>query len=170
MSLPPESLVLQFAERFPRAVDTAPASDAGTGGSAAPVPPPTCQVVDFKRRGVHVEAAVTAEQVVVAARWLDENGYALDTVTGVDWLVSNEMEVVYDFFHPAAFWRVAVRVRLPRAAPGLPTISPVFPGANWHERETHEFFGIVFQGHPDLSPLLLPEDADYHPLRKDYRP
>jgi NADH-quinone oxidoreductase subunit C len=170
MSPPPESLVQQFAERFPRAVDAAPASDAGTGNGAAPAQPPTCQVVDFKRRGVHVEAAVTAEQVAAAARWLDENGYALDAVTGVDWLAGNEMEVVYDFFHPGAFWRVAVRVRLPRAAPGLPTISPVFPGANWHERETHEFFGIVFQGHPDLSPLLLPEDADYHPLRKDYRP
>jgi NADH-quinone oxidoreductase subunit C len=44
----------------------------------------------------------------------------------------------------------------------------VFPGANWHERETHDFFGIVFLGHPDLSPLLLPEDADFHPLRKDF--
>ena len=48
------------------------------------------------------------------------------------------------------------------------TISPVFPGANWHERETHDFFGIVFRGHPNLEPLLLPEDATYHPLRKDF--
>jgi NADH-quinone oxidoreductase subunit C len=50
----------------------------------------------------------------------------------------------------------------------VPSISEVFPGANWHERETHEFFGIRFLGHPNLSPLLLPEDATYHPLRKDF--
>lgn len=170
MSPSPESLVQQFAERFPRAAADAPAATAGTEGAAPALLPPTCQVVDFRRRGVHVEAAVTADQVVAAARWLEENGYALDAVTGVDWMAGNAMEVVYDFFHPRAFWRVAVRVRLPRPAPELPTISPVFPGANWHERETHEFFGIVFQGHPNLSPLLLPEDADYHPLRKDYHP
>jgi len=51
----------------------------------------------------------------------------------------------------------------------VPTISAVFPGANWHERETHDFFGIRFAGHPNLIPLLLPEDADYHPLRKDFK-
>jgi len=50
----------------------------------------------------------------------------------------------------------------------LPTISSVHPGANWHERETHDFFGVQFTGHPDMSPLLLPEDADFHPLRKDF--
>ena len=48
------------------------------------------------------------------------------------------------------------------------TIHKVFPGANWHERETHDFFGIRFLGHPNLTPFLLPEDATYHPLRKDF--
>jgi NADH-quinone oxidoreductase subunit C len=61
-----------------------------------------------------------------------------------------------------------IRTRIRRDNPEIPTISPVFPGANWHERETHDFFGIRFSGHPDLTPLLLPEDADYHPLRKDF--
>jgi NADH-quinone oxidoreductase subunit C len=94
----------------------------------------------------------------------------LDTLTGVDWLAQGEMEVVYDFFHLLEFWRAAVRTRVPRERPELPTLSEVFPGANWHERETHEFFGIRFTGHPNLTPLLLPEDADFHPLRKDYAP
>jgi NADH-quinone oxidoreductase subunit C len=80
------------------------------------------------------------------------------------------MEVVYDFFHPTASARVAVRTRIPRAEPELPTISSIFPGANWHERETHDFFGIRFAGHPNLAPFLLPEDATFHPLRKDYQP
>ena len=56
----------------------------------------------------------------------------------------------------------------PRDNPEIATILKVFPGANWHERETHDFFGIRFLGHPNLTPFLLPEDATYHPLRKDF--
>ena len=82
----------------------------------------------------------------------------------------DEMEVVYDFNHYEHCCRVALRTRIPRGAPELPTISGIYPGADWHERETHDFFGIVFTGHPCLEPLLLPEDADFHPLRKDYKP
>lgn len=81
----------------------------------------------------------------------------------------DELEVVYDFSHTKALCRVVVRARTPRSNPQIPTISEVFPGANWHERETHDFFGIEFVGHPDLSPLLLPEDADFHPLLKDFK-
>ncbi len=126
------------------------------------------QPVDFAVRGYHLEATVAPDQVVAAAAELDAEGYAIDTITGVDWLAQNQMEVVYDFFHPSQPWRVVVRARVPRENPELPTISTVFPGANWHERETHDFFGIRFSGHPDLSPFLLPEDATYHPLRKDF--
>jgi len=84
--------------------------------------------------------------------------------------VEDSFEVVYDFNHYPQLCRVVIRTRVPRHTPQLPTISQVYPGANWHERETHDFFGIVFEGHPDLSPFLLPEDADFHPLRKDYQP
>lgn len=81
-----------------------------------------------------------------------------------------QMEVVYDFNRTdGQLCRVVVRCRLPRATPEIPTISRIIPGANWHERETHDFFGIIFTGHPDLSPLLLPEDADFHPLLKDFK-
>jgi NADH-quinone oxidoreductase subunit C len=86
----------------------------------------------------------------------------------VDWLGQGQMEVVYDYFHSSRGVRAVVRARIPRENPEIPTLSQVFPGANWHERETHDFFGIRFLGHPDLSPFLLPEDADYHPLRKDF--
>jgi len=78
------------------------------------------------------------------------------------------MEVVYDFAHYQENCRVVARTRIPRDNPEVPTISSIFQGANWHERETHDFFGIQFVGHPDLTPLLLPEDADFHPLRKDF--
>lgn len=80
------------------------------------------------------------------------------------------LEVVYDYNHTGGeLCRVLVRCRLDRNNPEIPTISNVVPGANWHERETHDFFGINFVGHPDLSPLLLPEDADFHPLLKDFK-
>jgi NADH-quinone oxidoreductase subunit B len=83
----------------------------------------------------------------------------------------DELEVVYDFNNMNELCRVVVRVRVPRDGSDyeLPTISTIFPGANWHERETHDFFGIKFKDHPDLIPLLLPEDADFHPLLKDFK-
>ena len=76
--------------------------------------------------------------------------------------------MVYDYFHALSLCRVVVRARIPRDCPEIPTVSDIFPGANWHERETHDFFGIKFIGHPHLIPLLLPEDADFHPLLKDF--
>jgi len=142
--------------------------------SAAPRPNPLAhlalpfQAVDYAVKGCHVEAAVTPDQVVTAAEMLDREGFAIDTITGVDWLADKQMEVVYDYFHPIKGLRVAVRARISRDNPEIATISKVFPGANWHERETHDFFGIRFLGHPDLTPFLLPEDATYHPLRKDF--
>ena len=124
--------------------------------------------VDYAAKGYHCEATVSPDQVVTVAEVLDKEGLSLDTITGVDWMAEGQMEVVYDYFHHAKALRVVVRTRIPRDNPEIATIHKVFPGANWHERETHDFFGIRFLGHPNLTPFLLPEDADFHPLRKDY--
>lgn len=154
-----------------------PAAAPAKPAAPPPTPPPPnplphiklpFQGVDYAARGVHADASVAFAEVVFAAEQMDKNGFSLDTITGVDWIAQNEMEVVYDFFHLAKNLRAAIRTRIPREHPELPTISKVFSGANWHERETHDFFGIRFTGHPDLSPFLLPEDADFHPLRKDF--
>jgi NADH-quinone oxidoreductase subunit C len=155
----------QLAEEFSRLTGPAPATAAPAPAAAPPV-----QVVDFAARGVNLDVTVAPGQVVAAAELLDRHGFSLDTVTGVDWLAQGQMEVVYDYLHFAVNLRVAVRARVPRDHPELPTISTVFPGANWHERETHDFFGLRFAGHPNLTPFLLPEDATFHPLRKDYQP
>ncbi|MDW7980690.1 MAG: NADH-quinone oxidoreductase subunit C [Verrucomicrobiales bacterium] len=130
--------------------------------------PAVVQPTDPERRGCHLAVTVTPAVVVEAAQVANRFGFAIDTITGIDWPEAGQMEVVYDFFHPQHRLHLVVRTRVPRDAPALPTIQDVFPGANWHERETHDFFGIKFIGHPDLTPLLLPEDADYHPLRKDF--
>lgn len=157
----------------------APAATEGSDGApAAPAkpavapaaPPPPIQTPEFAAKGYHFDARVAPDQVVEAARILDTAGFGIDAVTGVDWIAENEMEVVYDYFHPTTPLRAVVRTRVPRDNPEVPTISEVLPGANWHERETHDFFGIRFAGHPNMKPFLLPEDADFHPLRKDYQP
>jgi NADH-quinone oxidoreductase subunit C len=127
------------------------------------------QIVDYTAKGYHLDATVTPNQVVAAAEALGEQGFAIDTITGVDWLTEGQMEVVYDYFHPLKGTRAVIRTRIPRDNPEIETISRVFPGANWHERETHDFFDIRFIGHPNLTPFLLPEDANFHPLRKDYK-
>ncbi|MFI0823777.1 NADH-quinone oxidoreductase subunit C [Streptomyces roseolus] len=64
--------------------------------------------------------------------------------------------------------RLLLRTTVPHGAATLPTAIGVYAGAAWHERETHEMFGVVFEGHPNLTPLLLPENFEGHPLRKDF--
>ena len=128
-------------------------------------------VRDYRSRGYHLDVQCAPEQVTDAAGILDQAGFFLESVAGVDWIKEEQMEVVYDYNRTdGQLCRVAVRTILPRANPEVPTVSHISPGANWHERETHEFFGIKFIGHPQLEPLLLPEDADFHPLLKDFTP
>ena len=128
------------------------------------------RVVEMDRavRGTDLEVTVPPEQVTDAARILDEAQYVLEAITGIDWPADQRMEIVYDYTNTNSGQRVTVRAFVPREAPELPTLSGIYPGADWHERETHDFFGVIFTGHPDLTPLLLPEDADFHPLRKDF--
>ena len=64
--------------------------------------------------------------------------------------------------------RILLRTRVPRDAASLPTATGLFAGAGWHERETHEMFGIDFPGHPHLATLLLPDGFEGHPLRKEF--
>ena len=151
----------------PVSIGTQPTPAESQPATPAPPPPPV-QVVDPKAKGYHLDVTVAPDQVVAAAQIADQFGFGMDMVSGVDWMAAGQMEVVYDFFHPSSPLHLVIRTRVPRDKPELPTIHGVFPGANWHERETHEMFGIKFLGHPNLTPLLLPEDADFHPLRKDF--
>ncbi len=97
----------------------------------------------------------------------------ISVVSGVDWIAKNEFEVVYfigSVSRPGLEdFVVAVAERVPRENPIVPTLIDVWVGVDYQERETHEMFGINFQGHPDQSHILLPEDwNDLPPLRKDY--
>jgi NADH-quinone oxidoreductase subunit C len=140
------------------------AAEAGEGVPAGP------HVVETERaaKGTDLEVTVPPDRVTDAARILDEAGFMLEAITGIDWPADRRMEIVYDYTHTGSGLRVTVRAFAPREEPELPTLSGIYPSANWHERETHDFFGVIFTGHPDLTPLLLPEDANFHPLRKDF--
>lgn len=125
---------------------------------------------DYAVHGYHLDAQVEPDQLLTAVAILDRTEFFLETITGVDWLADNQLEVIYDFSrYDFNLCRVVIRTRIPRLNPVLPTITSIIAGANWHERETHDFFGIHFTGHPHLIPLLLPEDADFHPLLKDFK-
>ena len=125
---------------------------------------------DYAVHGYHLDAQVAPDQLLEAVGIVDEAEFFIESITGVDWIKEGQLEVVYDFCrYDFDLCRVVIRTRLDRTHPELPTITGIYAGANWHERETHDFFGIKFAGHPYLVPLLLPEDADFHPLLKDFK-
>jgi len=134
-----------------------------------PSAPPGPKETDYKTKGYHLDVELEPGKVGAAVEILNRENFFLEAITGVDWIEAQQLEVVYDFNNFTELCRVVVRARLDRSNPEIPTISHIYQGANWHERETHDFFGIVFTGHPNLEPLLLPEDADFHPLLKDFK-
>lgn len=81
---------------------------------------------------------------------------------------STRFQVFARFVQPHTTLGITVKADVDDAAPHIESIVPVFAGANWHERETHEMFGIGFDGHPDLRNMYLPSDFEGHPLRKDF--
>lgn len=99
----------------------------------------------------------------------------LSCITGVDnGAEQGTLELIYHLYSIPFDLHLALKVILPRniedeVLPEVPSISHIFKGANWHEREAFDLFGISFSGHPDLRRILLPADWEGHPLRKDYQ-
>ena len=89
----------------------------------------------------------------------------LRCLSGIDQMEQG-LEVVYNLYSFQHAHNVTIKTILAADDPQVETVTTVWNGALWHEREAHEMFGIVFQGHPDLRPLLLEEDLGYHPLLK----
>jgi NADH-quinone oxidoreductase subunit C len=92
---------------------------------------------------------------------------ALSSLTVVDWPDRvPRFWVAYELYSMAHRHRLRVKVGLPAEDPRVVSVTPMFPTANWHEREAWDFFGVVFEGHPDLVRILLPDDWEGFPLRK----
>jgi NADH-quinone oxidoreductase subunit C len=129
------------------------------------VDPAAIRPRDFLRNGCHVEVQARADQVEAVAGAALEADLFLESITAVDF--ADGPQLVYHFNSFATSSRVQVRVKLDRDQ-SVPSISGFYNGALWHEREVFDLFGVRFDNHPDLRRLLLPEDADFHPLRKDF--
>ena len=133
---------------------------------------------------------VAADQLPAVARFLRDDPRLkfelLNCITGVDYFEPEakklpkagfepHMEVVYHFSSFTHNHRFTVKLTMPRwkndqpgELPEVPSIADLYPTADWHERETFDLCGVRFTGHPDLRRILLAEDWDGHPLRKDY--
>ena len=92
----------------------------------------------------------------------------LQNLTAVDWPKRAVFEVVYHLYSYVHRHAICVRVDVPRAAPHVPTVALIWKTANWMEREQYDLLGVIFDGHPDLRRLLMPDDWVGHPMRKDY--
>jgi NADH/F420H2 dehydrogenase subunit C len=90
----------------------------------------------------------------------------LVSVTGVDW--KTHRESVYHLYSTLSYQSLVVKVQA-RADETSPSMMPVWPAADWHERESYDLMGIVYEGHPNLTRILMPNEWLGHPLRKDYQ-
>jgi NADH-quinone oxidoreductase subunit C len=77
--------------------------------------------------------------------------------------------LTYSLHSMKKFHKFTVKIEVPKENPRVPSVESVWKTANWHEREAYDLLGIEFEGHPDLQRILLPEDWEGHPLRKDYQ-
>jgi NADH-quinone oxidoreductase subunit C len=117
--------------------------------------------------------AVDGESIVALCTFLrDEKGFAFDFLSdlcGVDrHPASPRFQVVYHLFSLQHGHRLRLKVPLGGEDPVIDSVVPVWETADWHERECFDLFGIRFRNHPDLRRILLPEDFEGHPLRKDF--
>jgi NADH-quinone oxidoreductase subunit C len=169
------------------------AAEGGEAAPAEPKPPSPKQpwldeAVELLKSEVHPEAVeeaainalagdmptitVKAEHWRAAAELLRDHEKLgckyIRNVTGVDY--ETHLEVVYFVLNLETKREYAIKIRTDREQPSVPSATPVWPGANWPEREIYDLLGVDFPGHPDLRRILMPDDWVGHPLRKDYVP
>jgi NADH-quinone oxidoreductase subunit C len=115
---------------------------------------------------------VKTQEIVKVAKFLRDDPRCqfinIIDICGVDWPAREQrFDVVYHLLSPKKNLRVRLKVKTDEMTP-VPSITPVFPGANWFEREAYDLYGVLFTGHPELRRLLTDYGFDGHPLRKDF--
>jgi NADH-quinone oxidoreductase subunit C len=120
----------------------------------------------------HDRAVILAapEHVPEVVKVLMGKGYTfIPSVHGVDYYPEEpRLGVIYEMMDMREVDRISVKARVSSEDPRIPSITDLFPGANWDEREVYDMFGVVFEGHPDMRRILMPEDFEGHPQRRDY--
>jgi NADH-quinone oxidoreductase subunit C len=123
--------------------------------------------VEFGELTLEIAAAKIAS--VCGFLKYDQNFVRLSTVTAVDWYPAEpRFEIVYHLHSIERNLRVRLKAKLPGADPTIESVTGVWRGAGWYEREVFDLFGIRFLNHPDLRRILMPDDWEGYPLRKDY--
>lgn len=109
---------------------------------------------------------LSREQLLQKVTELKNSGWLLMLISGVD--RGDKFQVVYHFHKHLEPGLLQLTVDLVKDKPIVQSLASYFPLADWMERETYDLFGIIFEGHPNLKRLFLPDDYDGHPLRKDF--
>jgi NADH-quinone oxidoreductase subunit C len=113
---------------------------------------------------------IAPAQVREALELLRGKGFSfLASVHGVDYYPDEpRLGVQYEMLDMSAVDRITVRLRVPLDAPAVPSVTPDWPTADHQEREVYDMFGVIFDGHPDLRRILMPEDYEGYPQRRDF--
>ncbi|MDA8431639.1 MAG: NADH-quinone oxidoreductase subunit C [Nitrospiraceae bacterium] len=134
-------------------------------------PEETLQIREFRGQ---VSVTLKKDRIRDICRYLHDEpdlffDYLVD-LCGADYLGKKDVrfEVVYHLYSIKHRHAVRLKAEVPEEDPSIDSVMPVWVGVNWHERECYDMFGIVFKDHPDLRRVLLPEDWEGYPLRKDY--
>ena len=131
---------------------------------------PQC-VVDGKFDRNELTLWIDPAKIVPVCQFLKaKRGYViLEHITAVDWYPSEpRFEVVYHIYCMERKQRLRLKARVSGENPSIASVTSVWRSSNWYERETFDLFGVQFKGHPNLRRIVLPDDWQGHPLRKDY--
>jgi NADH-quinone oxidoreductase subunit C len=129
------------------------------------VDPTNIRSRDHEKDGFFLEVEAKAKEVEALAKAAREADCFLESITAADF--TEGVQIIYQFNSFSGVSRTLVRVQLARDE-SVSTISSIYDAALWYEREVFDLYGIRFDNHPDLRRILLPDDADFHPLLKDY--
>lgn len=123
--------------------------------------------------GMHPHVRVKPESLLDVCRYLKDDPELdfdlLRCISAVDWPQQERIELVYELLSIQYGHTVVLKVLSGRAEPEVDSVCPVWPAADWHEREAFDVMGVIFRNHPNLSRILMPEDWIGYPLRKDYQ-
>jgi NADH-quinone oxidoreductase subunit C len=113
---------------------------------------------------------VTPESIVACCEWAKADGFNFfEDLTGVDWYPTEpRFQLSYSLLSHRLKQRIRIVVRLDGDTPTIDSITGVWPAANFYEREVFDLFGVTFAGHPRLTRIMMPDNWNGHPLRKDY--
>jgi NADH-quinone oxidoreductase subunit C len=129
------------------------------------------KIPESKIEGFNPSSVVEPAAILEVCRFLRDDARLgmdhLECLAGVDY--KDRVESVYIMFSMMHRHRYALRCKLPRENPHLPSVESVWSVANWHERESFDMIGIVYDGHSDPRRILMPDDWEGYPLRKDYK-